>query len=37
MLPNNHPDPEERLRALSLAIKLVYASIFNLRPEPIST
>ena len=29
MLPNNHPDPEERLRSLSLAIKLVYASIFN--------
>ena len=29
MLPNNHPAPEERYKALSLAIKLVYASIFN--------
>lgn len=29
MLPNNHPDFEVRLKDLSLAIKLVYASIFN--------
>ncbi len=29
MLPNTHPDPEVRLNELCLAIKLVYASIFN--------
>ncbi len=29
MLPNNHPDLEIRFKELSLAIKLVYASIFN--------
>lgn len=29
MLPNNHPNIETRLKELSLAIKLVYASIFN--------
>lgn len=29
MLPNNHPDFEIRLNELCLAIKLVYASIFN--------
>ena len=28
MLPNNDPDPEERLRQLCAAIKLVYASTF---------
>jgi hypothetical protein len=29
MLPNNHPDPEERFAQLSMAIKLVYASMFS--------
>lgn len=27
-LPNNHPDPEVRLRQLSDAVKLVYASVY---------
>lgn len=29
LLPNNHPDPEVRLRHLSDAIKLVFASIYS--------
>ena len=29
MLPNNHPDPDERLRDVIGAIKRVYASTFN--------
>lgn len=28
-LPNNHPDIEERLKQLELAIKMVYASVFS--------
>ncbi|MCX5794618.1 MAG: histidine kinase [Elusimicrobia bacterium] len=29
MLPNNDPDPEERVRQLARAVKLVYASTFS--------
>ncbi|MDD5507598.1 MAG: PEP/pyruvate-binding domain-containing protein [Bacteroidales bacterium] len=29
LLPNNHPDPNERLNQLMEAIKLVYASVFS--------
>ena len=29
ILPNNHPDKEERFRQLSTAVKLVYASMFS--------
>jgi len=29
ILPNNHPDPEERFAQLEIAIKLVYASMFS--------
>ncbi len=29
ILPNNHPDAEERFAQLSIAIKLVYASMFS--------
>lgn len=29
MVPNNHPDPEERFKQLSTAVKLVYASMFS--------
>jgi CheY-like chemotaxis protein len=29
MLPNNHPDPDERFNELCLAIKAVYASTFS--------
>ncbi|WP_430814531.1 PEP/pyruvate-binding domain-containing protein [Carboxylicivirga sp. RSCT41] len=29
MVPNNHPDINERLRQLSTAVKLVYASMFS--------
>ncbi len=29
LLPNNHPDPEVRLKQLLTAIKLVYASIYS--------
>ena len=28
-LPNNHPDPEERLSQLETAVKMVYASVFT--------
>lgn len=33
MLPNNHPDPEERLNHLMTAVKLVYASAYLERPR----
>ena len=33
MIPNNHPDPEVRLRQLLAAIKLVYASTFFQAPK----
>jgi CheY-like chemotaxis protein len=33
MLPNNHPDPEVRLRHLETAVKLVYASGYLQRPR----
>jgi len=29
LLPNNHPDPEVRLRQLSTAVKLVFSSIYS--------
>lgn len=29
MVPNNHPDPEERYKQLATAVKLVYASMFS--------
>lgn len=29
LIPNNHPDPEQRLKELETAIKLVYASIYT--------
>ena len=29
ILPNNHPDGEVRLRQLSMAVKLIYASLFS--------
>ncbi|NTV90450.1 MAG: phosphoenolpyruvate synthase, partial [Clostridiales bacterium] len=29
VLPNNHPDPAIRLKQLSDAVKLIYASVFN--------
>ena len=29
MLPNNHPDPEQRVRELARAVKLVYASTYS--------
>ncbi|TAJ13443.1 pyruvate, phosphate dikinase [Marinilabiliaceae bacterium JC017] len=29
ILPNNHPDPEERYKQLCTAVKLVYASMFS--------
>jgi hypothetical protein len=33
MLPNNHPDPEVRLKHLATAVKLVYASAYLERPR----
>lgn len=33
MLPNNHPDPEVRLKQLATAVKLVYASAYVERPR----
>jgi CheY-like chemotaxis protein len=33
MIPNNHPNPAERLRELLLSIKLVYASTFSTRAK----
>ncbi len=33
ILPNNHPEPEIRLKQLVDAIKLVYASVFSLSPK----
>ncbi|KUO69660.1 MAG: phosphoenolpyruvate synthase [Clostridia bacterium BRH_c25] len=33
VLPNNHPDPEIRLKQLVDAIKLVYASVFSQSPK----
>lgn len=33
MLPNNHPDQEERLNQLMTAVKLVYASAYLERPR----
>jgi hypothetical protein len=33
MLPNNHPDPEVRLKHLAAAVKLVYASAYLERPR----
>ena len=36
MLPNNHPNINERYRQLSMAIRLVYASIFYESPKAFS-
>ncbi len=36
MIPNNHPDIEEQVSQLSIAIKLVYASIFYEGPRAYS-
>jgi hypothetical protein len=33
MIPNDHPDPKERLEQLILAIKLVYASTYHKGPR----
>ncbi|HWR62317.1 MAG TPA: PEP/pyruvate-binding domain-containing protein [Clostridia bacterium] len=33
LLPNNHPDPEVRLKQLTDAIRLVYASVFSQSPK----
>lgn len=36
MLPNNHPDPQERLRQVLRAIKLVFASTYYQAPKAFS-
>ncbi|UZP66298.1 PEP/pyruvate-binding domain-containing protein [Desulfovibrio mangrovi] len=36
MLPNNHPDPQERLRQALQAIKLVFASTYYQAPKAFS-